>query len=302
MLKIGIIGLGDIAQKAYLPIISRKKVELHLYTRNEATLKQIGEQYQLKNLHQSLEALIASGITAAFVHAATAAHYGIVEQLLDSNIHVCVDKPVTCDYSSTEKLVRLAEKKGLVLSVGFNRRFAPAYRKLKELPDPNMIILQKNRKSLPGDVRAFVFEDFIHVVDTLLYLFPHPIKKMLVSGKKKGSMLYHIIVQLTSADGASAIGIMNRDSGTIEEKIEVFTSSEKWVVRNVSDVVIHQDKHAKRLADNDWESTLVKRGFDQMVDAFLQAVSSPELSKTVGGDILATHKICEEIVNELQVI
>jgi len=120
MLKIGVIGLGDIAQKAYLPIISRKKVEVHLYTRNETTLKQIGDQYQFKNLHQSLEALIDSGITAAFVHTATASHYGIVEQLLDNNIHVYVDKPVTCDYSSTEKLVRLAEKKGLVLFVGFN--------------------------------------------------------------------------------------------------------------------------------------------------------------------------------------
>jgi len=153
---------------------------------------------------------------------------------------------------------------------------------------------------LPDDVRAFVFEDFIHVVDTLLYLFPQPIKEMLVSGKKKGSLLYHVIVQLTSADGVSAIGIMNRDSGATEERLEVFTPSEKWVVHNVTDVVIYQNKQEKRLGSNDWESTLVKRGFDQMVDAFLQAVYSPELSKSTGEDILTTHKICEKVVNELQ--
>ncbi len=299
MLKIGIIGLGDIAEKAYLPVLSRKKAEIHLCTRNVARLLHVGEQYRFKYLHQNLESLISSGITGAFVHTATSSHREIVETLLNHNIHVYVDKPVTYDFAATEKLVTLAKQKGLLLMVGFNRRFAPSYQNLKTVEDINMIIMQKNRKSLPGDVRVFVLDDFIHVIDTLLYLFPYPIEKILVNGKKKNNLLYHAVVQFISGNGATAIGIMNRDSGTVEEKVEVFSSGEKRVVYNLSESVILQDKHEKKSGTSDWEPTLFKRGFEQIVDNFLQKITSAEKPVTAAQEILRTHKICEEIVKKL---
>ncbi len=299
MIKIGIIGLGDIAQKAYLPVISKKKVEVHLCTRNENTLRMVGEQYRFQNLHQNIDSLINSGITGAFVHSATASHDEIVEQLLNNNIHVYIDKPVTYEYPSTEKLLELAARKNLILTVGFNRRFAPAYQITKELANPNIIMMQKNRKSLPGDVRTFIFDDFIHVIDTLLYLFPYPVQKMLVNGMKRGDKLYQVVVQLIAADGATAIGIMNRDSGTTEEKLEVFTSVGKQVVYNVSEVVICEDKHEKKLGLNEWAPTLFKRGFEQIVDDFLLALASGNEPKIKKQEILRTHKVCEEIVEEL---
>jgi len=298
MLKIGIIGLGDIAHKAYLPVISKRKIEVHLYTRNEATLARVGELYRYKNLHQSLESLINSGIKAAFVHAPTSSHYTIVEQLLSHNIHVYVDKPITYDYESSEKLVALAEKKSLILMAGFNRRYAPAYQKLKELQDPNMIMMQKNRKSLPGEVRNFIFDDFIHVIDTLLFLFPYPIEKLIVTGKKKDKLLYHVVVQFIAANGANAIGIMNRDSGTVEEKLEVFTSGEKRVVYNVSDTFIHQDKNETKLGSGDWDPTLHKRGFEQIVEAFVLAVETGNAPQN--DHSLLSHKLAESVVQHLE--
>lgn len=300
MLKIGIIGLGDIARKAYLPIISKSKIALHLYTRNESTLTEVSELYRFSNRHRSLDELIGSGIKGAFVHAPTTSHYSIVEQLLLNNIHVYVDKPITYDFFSTEKLVALAEKKKLILMAGFNRRYAPAYQRLKELQDPNMIIMQKNRKSLPGDVRTFIFDDFIHVVDTLLFLFPYTVEKLIVTGKKHEGLLHHVVLQLVSATGATAIGIMNRDSGTVEEKLEVFTSSEKRVVYNVSDTIIHQERNETKQGTSDWDRLLYKRGFEQIVEDFLLSVESgtlPENSQT-----LLSHKVCEEVVQQLELI
>lgn len=300
MLKIGIIGLGDIARKAYLPILSKSKIELHLHTRNEATLTQVSELYRFSNLHQSLEALIGTGIKGAFVHAPTTSHYKIVEQLLLNNIHVYVDKPITYDFASTEKLVALAEKKKLILMAGFNRRYAPAYLRLKELQNPDMIIMQKNRKSLPGDVRTFIFDDFIHVVDTLLFLFPYTVDKLIVTGKKQDGLLHHVVIQLVSATGATAIGIMNRDSGTVEEKLEVFTSGEKRVVYNVSDTVIHQERNETRQGTGDWDRLLYKRGFEQIVEEFLRSVQTDTLLEN--SHTLLSHKVCEEVVQQLELI
>ena len=137
MLKIGIIGLGDVARKAYLPVISKKKVECHLFSRNNTTIQKIAESYRFSNTHSSLDSLIRTGIHAAFVHSSTSSHFEIVETLLQNNIHVYVDKPLTYDLPSSERLIALAHEKNLILLVGFNRRYAPAYRQLKTLADHN---------------------------------------------------------------------------------------------------------------------------------------------------------------------
>lgn len=302
MLKIGVIGLGDIAQKAYLPVLCSRHLELHLFTRDHNRLSVIGNQYRIKNLHLSLESILTSGIQGAFVHTATESHEYIVEQLLLHNIHVYVDKPITYHYHSAKRLVDLAESRGLNLMVGFNRRYAPAYMQLKKVIDPNMIILQKNRHSLPADVRTFVFDDFIHVIDTIRYLFSYPVKEIIVRGMQTKGLLIHVLVQLIAENGAVAIAIMNRDSGTLEEKVEVFSSDEKITVSNLTDLKINRNKTEISSGINDWESTLSKRGFENIIAAFLQLVESGESSAFNMQDALLTHELCEKIVDELSVV
>ena len=301
MVKIGVIGLGDIAGKAYLPVLSgHEGIEIHLLSRNKVVLAAAGNKYRFENLHHTLDSLIHSGIKAAFVHTATTAHYGIVKILLEHDIHVLVDKPVTLDYYSSKTLFDLAESRNLTLMAGFNRRYAPVYQKLKELPNPSMIIMQKNRHALPSEVRSFIFDDFIHVVDTLRYLFPYPVDQLLVNGMKKDNLLYQVTIQFLSDNGATAIGIMNRDSGTTEEKVEVFSSSEKRVVNNVSELFVHKGTNVSRIGSSDWESMLHKRGFEQMINDFLQALDSGTVPKISGKDALLTHEMCETIVGRLK--
>ncbi len=299
MLKIGIIGLGDIAQKAYLPVLCSRDLELHLFTRDQERLARIGRQYRLENLHSGLESILKSGIKGAFVHTATESHEDIIEQLLMHDIHVYVDKPITYDYASSKRLVDLAESRGLNLMVGFNRRYAPAYRELKLVPNPNMIILQKNRHSLPGDIRTFVFDDFIHVIDTMRYLFPWSLKEVLVRGMKKEGLLLHAVVQLIAENGAIAIGIMNRDSGTLEEKAEVFSAEEKKTVINLTELKTNRQKKEITSGINDWESTLSKRGFENIINDFLQAMETGEKTQFSMQDALLTHEMCENVVMQL---
>jgi len=301
MLKIGIIGLGDIAQKAYLPVLSSKEIEIHLCTRNQERLSQIGRQYRLNNLHSSLESILESDIKGAFVHTATESHESIIEQLLRNNVHVYVDKPITYDFASSKRLIDLAESRDLNLMVGFNRRYAPAYRELNQVENPNMIILQKNRHSLPGDIRTFVFDDFIHVIDTMRYLFTLPLKEVLVRGMKRDGLLIHVVLQLIAENGSTAIGIMNRDSGTLEEKVEVFSSQEKKTVVNMTNLSTMRQKTEISSGINDWESTLSKRGFEYMIQDFLQALENGTKPQFSMQDALLTHEMCENVVNQLTI-
>src|SRR4051812_47710267 len=77
-LKIGVIGLGDIAQKAYLPVLTAQPgLELHLHTRTRSTLDRLGDAYRLPHRHTTLKALLDQGLDAAFVHAPTENHVEI---------------------------------------------------------------------------------------------------------------------------------------------------------------------------------------------------------------------------------
>jgi virulence factor len=289
--KVGIIGLGDIACKTYLPVITTRNVELHLCSRDREKLSRLGSQYRISNTHNDIDSLISGGIEAAFVHTATSSHEEIVQRLLEKNIHVYVDKPVTDSYESTSKLVSLARSKGLILKAGFNRRYAPAYANLKSIARPNMIIMQKNRMKLPGEIRTFVFDDFIHVVDTLLFLMNNkPTEKISISSR--GS-LEHLVVTFQGAD-ITAIGTMNRDSGVTEERLEIFSSEEKHVVLNLTDTFIYRNKAEIKPLRDPWQSTLKVRGFEDIIDDFLKG-SNPDYDST-----LLTHQICETIVSQLE--
>ncbi|THE13430.1 Gfo/Idh/MocA family oxidoreductase [Bacillus timonensis] len=299
MIKIGVIGLGDIAKKAYLPVYSElKEIEFHFYTRNQEKLRSIAGQYRFEHIHSDLESLVNSGITGAFVHSSTATHEEIVEWLLHSGINVFVDKPITDNYEGAKRLVELAEDQGLILMAGFNRRFAPSYVRLKEVAQPNMVVVQKNRNNLPGEPRTFIFDDFIHVVDTMRYLFPHPIEDIIVNGRMENEALYHVVIQFISQSG-TAIGIMNRDNGTTEEMAQVMGPLEKRTVTNVSTLVISKGMKNSEIRSSDWEPTLVKRGFEQMVKDFIQAVSTNSEPAISAWDALETHEICEEILSKL---
>jgi virulence factor len=282
-MDVGIIGLGDIAVKAYLPVITTRDINLHLCSRDPNKLNTIGRQYRITNLHSNIDSLISAGIDAAFVHTATSSHEEIVRKLLENDINVYVDKPVTDSYDTTAELVDLARQKKLLLKAGFNRRYAPAYARLKDVGGANMILMQKNRKSLPGKIRTFIFDDFIHVVDTLLFLLNNNEPKIHVEARIEGQELYHLVVNFTVGK-TTAVGIMNRDAGVTEERLEIFSPNEKRVIIDLTD----QNK-------NPWQTTLKTRGFEDMIDDFLSMRSDADYDA-----ILRTHKICETIVHQLE--
>ncbi|MFD3486593.1 Gfo/Idh/MocA family protein [Streptomyces sp. NPDC058665] len=293
-MKVGCIGLGDIAQKAYLPVLTTLPgIELHLHTRTPATLTRVGEAHHIpgERRHTDLESLVAQGLDAAFVHAPTSAHAEIVTRLLEAGVPTFVDKPLAYELSESERLVALAEERGTSLAVGFNRRFAPAYTQCLELPR-DLILMQKNRIGLPEDARTLVLDDFIHVVDTLRFLLPGPVEHVDVRARIREGLTHHVVLQL-SGDGFTAIGMMNRMNGSTEEILEVSGQDTKRAVHHIAEIVDHKGQPSVRRR-GDWVPVPRQRGIEQCVLAFLDAVRA---GKTLSArDALATHELCERVV------
>ena len=126
-----------------------------------------------------------------------------------------------------------------------------------------------------------------------------PIKEVLVRGMKRDGLLIHTVIQLIAENGSTAIGIMNRDSGTLEEKIEVFSSEEKRTVVNMTDLSTMRQKTNTSAGVSDWESTLSKRGFENIINDFLHTLESGNKHQFSMQDALLTHEMCENVVNQL---
>lgn len=299
-LRVGVVGLGAIARKAYLPVLSsRQDLDIVLATRNLAVLEELGRQYRIANRVQTVDELVGAGVTAAFVHAATEAHGFIVRKLLTSGIDVYVDKPISYSIDESRDLVRLADSQGRIFMVGFNRRYAPFYRTLSTVSGASLVLMEKHRAAPPQDVRTFVYDDFIHVVDTLRFLSPADPVDMHVAGIREGNLLKQLTVQWTTA-GGTAVGIMTRGSGCDEERLEVASHDEGWRVLDLRSCVHWHGGRAEVTRAGDWESPLFSRGFSQIVDAFVQSVILERPATPAAEDALVTHELCEQIIEQLQ--
>ncbi len=295
-LRVALIGLGDIARKVYLPLLTAQPGVIPvLVTRDPTALRSAGDTYRVTERHTTLESALAAGIDAAFVHAATGAHPEIVGTLLGRDVPVFVDKPLADTYAVAAELAALAERRQVPLMVGFNRRYAPAYRELAGWPRRDVVLMQKHRRGHPEAPRRLVFDDFIHVVDTLRFLAPGPGAAMTVDAGVDAGLVRWVSVSLRSTGGL-AVGMMSRESGLVEEVLEVIGPGRKRRVLNLSETVDYAGAESVQRRDG-WEPVAVQRGFAPMCAEFLDAVRAG--SALTARDALETHALCEQIVAQV---
>jgi virulence factor len=295
-MRVALIGLGDIAGKAYLPYLTtRAGVTPCLVTRDARTLARVGDAYRVPERHRDLPSVLSAGIDAAFVHAATRAHHAIVGTLLRHDVPVYVDKPLDDTYAGAAELVELAERRRVPLMVGFNRRWAPAYRELADWPERDLVMLAKHRRGRPGEPRQVVFDDFIHVVDTLRFLGGGSLGDLTVSSGMDGGLLRWVAVHART-DAGTAFGVMHRDAGLTEEVLDVVGRGRRRRVVNLAEITEQAGADCRTRRD-EWVAVAVQRGFAQLCDSFLDAVAA---GRAVSArDALQTHAVCEEIVERV---
>ena len=291
-MRVLVTGLGDIARKAYLPILAAlPDLDVHLATRDPQALHDAGRTFRVPHLHASIEqALATATFDAAFVHSATSAHPASVQLLLERRIPAFVDKPLADNLAQAQQLVALAERQATLLMVGFNRRFAPDYAALRDT-GASLILMEKHRHTQPDTPRRVVFDDFIHVIDTLLFLAPSPVQRRTIETHVEQGLLKTVTLML-AGEGYTAIGTMHRDSGLDEERLDVIGNGVRQSVQNMAETIRSAGTECRRRR-GDWTTVGRQRGFEAMCADFLLAVR--ERRPTLATDILSTHALCEAV-------
>lgn len=296
-MKIAIIGLGVIAKKAYLPILTVKEgVELLICTRNKDILEEVSNKYKIDKSYNNIDDLLKEEIDGAIVSTHADGHLEIAKKLIEKGVNVYIDKPLSFNFEESKEIERLSKDNNVIAMVGFNRRFCPKVRELKDKGKADIIIMQKNREYPPGDIRRFIVEDFIHVVDTLRFLMEEEVTGVDINYLKDGNNLHNVVVTL-KGESTTAIGVMNRTAGITEENIEYMIKGNKYIVEDLFDTLEINNKGKTKTSFGPWDSTLYKRGFEDILGYFINSIKEGESVTPSISDSIITHKLCEDIVS-----
>ncbi|WP_251867435.1 Gfo/Idh/MocA family protein [Enterococcus malodoratus] len=297
-MKIGVIGIGGIAKKAYLPTYAkmRKEATFIFATRNEAVRNEIADEYSFSNTVATIDELLAEKIEAIFIHVATKAHFEIAKKCLDAGVAVFIDKPVSEDLQEVRELRELAKEKKLLFMVGFNRRFAPMVEQMKQLPQKRTIHLEKNEPDHAMNTQFGIYDLFIHLVDTAVYLLDDEIMSVRSKIREEDGQMVYAQMQLSTAT-TECILSMDFMSGGKMERYQVSSPKQTMILNQLTDLTIRRGLVEEAQRFGDWTTTLEKRGFEQLVISFLAALKGEEADLRQE-NILLSHELCEQMLRQ----
>jgi len=304
--RIGIVGLGSIAQKVYLPLLMKnEKVDvIGIMSRDSNKVNRIANQYRISNGYTHLKDLLSNELDAVFVHSSTESHYEIVTSCLSKGIAVYVDKPLSYSIEESIRMNELAEKKNLLLAVGFNRRFAPKYVEAKNWLTSGggitQCIVQKHRtKIITQSFSETIYDDLIHMLDLLIWLNDTNYQKLNCIVQK------NLSTQLLSNSGVIAFkdstGIfsMERRAGADLEKMELHGNGRSAEVVNLEKMRLCEINKPEILSGfGSWDDVLYRRGFDSIVNHFLDCLDNQADCKVSSSRVMATHQLVEQIIKQ----
>lgn len=300
-LRVGVVGLGGIAQKAYLPILSQAAdwTLVGGFSPNQQKAQPICDSYRMA-CFSGLDSL-AQQCDAVFVHSSTASHFQVIGELLRYGVHVYVDKPLAETVEQGEQLLALAEKQGKALMVGFNRRFAPLYRQLKQdMNQPASIRMDKHRADSvgPNDARFTLLDDYLHVVDTALWLGGDAGKRL------SGNLRINDAGELVYAEHHFECGemlvttSMHRRAGSQRESVQAVTDGAIYQVNDMRQWLREDSQGVLEQPAPGWQTTLAQRGFDGAIRHFLASVSNQTLPETAGEQAIAAQRVIERLLRD----
>lgn len=133
---IGVIGAGGYANRTHLPIIYKssdfKLIGVSAKT-SKSCLKTANEFQAEYSTTDYLNILRDSKVEAVIISSRHNLHYQMTIDALNHGKHVLVEKPLALTKPEALKTIEIAKNKGLILAVGYNRRYSPISIKVKEL-------------------------------------------------------------------------------------------------------------------------------------------------------------------------
>ena len=302
--RVGVVGAGNIASIAQLPtLVKRDDVELAALVSRRSDPGPLMRRWGFGAAYGTAEDMLAAeDLDAVFVLTPRSEHAHVVDGCLRRDVDVFCEKPLAPSVDEAERLADLADERGRILMVDFNRRFAPAYVAGRETfgsAGAAFCVAQKNR---PGSEYRATFENAIHMVDLLRWYCGG--EAIDVAAHTAGADPWEedgtaALIRFNS--GNTGVLMAARTAGAWNEKLDAYGAGRSAEVRAPESVSVTVDgvttTRTMSAEAFGWSTATETLGFAEAVHHFLDRITDRRPPLTSGREAVATQRLLDRILD-----
>ncbi len=308
--NIGLIGAGNFTKSVILPNL--KKVGgyelVGLCTATGVSAEGTGKKYDFKYITTNSDEIFNnSEINAVFITTQHNQHAPLVLKAIESKKHCFVEKPLAI-YEDELESINSAYNGETIIQVGFNRRFAPMMKTMKEkLKGQISINYRVNAGVIPKDVwiqdreigGGRIIGEVCHFIDSCSYLIDSSVVSVYASTIKKSDQSIpdednvNIVLNYANGSVATIAYYAYGDTAMPKEYIEAFANGVSMQMNDFRELTIYSDgkTHKEKSANQD-------KGFVNEFKAFRDSIKNgtPAIEfNSIYNTTKTTFKILESI-------
>lgn len=308
-IRVAMIGAGNFASQVLIPAFKKNGAQLaSVASRNGLTSAYAARKFQFEHATSDLKSVMCDdSIDAVVVATRHDSHADLACQALEAGKHVFVEKPLALNPAELQRVIdtyrrATCRKSGgaPILTVGFNRRFAPQIQRMKsllqELNEPKSFIMTVNAGAIPADhwvhdPRAGggrIIGEGCHYFDLLRFLCGHSIASVQATmfGRQSATEIRDDKMSITLSFTDGSFGtihyLANGHRSISKERLEVFCAGKVLQLDNFRRMNGVGWKKFSRM--NLWQQD---KGHVAEVQAFLTAI------RTGGAPPISVDEIAE---------
>src|SRR2546428_3847193 len=125
-LAVGVVGLGRIGAHHVQTLVGLDGVAVTVTDADSERTRRLGNELGVGTA-ETPEALIEAGVDAVVIATSTPSHAPLLQLAAASAVAAFCEKPVALDLETLDRVRDAVDRAGIVVQVGFQRRFGPGY-------------------------------------------------------------------------------------------------------------------------------------------------------------------------------
>lgn len=249
--QIGIIGAGNFTSATMLPALTKSKACIRYIASAQGLsakilAKKVGAKRATSDYHEILKDDVVDLVMITTRHNL---HAPMVLDALYAGKHVFVEKPLCLNQKELGEIVtayQMAQKNGVTLTVGFNRRFSSFAVKMKELAGKGVknIIATMNAGFITSEVWVHdlktgggrIIGEACHFIDLCSFLTDSIVTSVCMNamGENPEENTDNASILLRYKDGSNAVinYFANGSKSYSKERVEIYTQEKTLVLDN----------------------------------------------------------------------
>ena len=134
--KLALLGVGDVAQRDYLPEFHRLADRAEIVAAcglREERVKKVVEQYGIPTWYTDYREMLSKTDAEAIINLTPIQiHYETTLASLESGKHVFLEKPLALTLDEADELIEISSKNKLKFAIGYSQRFNPKFAYIKK--------------------------------------------------------------------------------------------------------------------------------------------------------------------------